>query len=820
MLPYRWLTYLLLCVAVVQTNITSGNQAQWKVGIAKQVITPEEPMWMSGYGSRNRPADGKISDLWAKVLTIQDASGNRVILITLDLIGIDAATTSKIRSAINEQTGIPAGSIAITTTHTHSGPVVGQNLQSMYQLQHEEWKQIQRYTNTLTKTVVELVKTSIRDSYPSELQWTVGRTTFAVNRRNNPEQEVPKLASENRLSGPVDHDLPILTVLEPIREGQDEATPSSDEKSRLRAIVCGYACHATVLSGYQWCADWPGFAQSSIETRFPGVTAMVWVGCGADQNPIPRRSIELAQQYGQQIDEATALAISKPMNSINGPLQTNLNEILLNFSDIPSRDELEETLKSSNRFEVSRAQNLLQQWDETGSIRSDYAYPIQSWKLGDGPLWFFLGGEVVIDYALRIKQELGAGKTWIAAYSNDVMAYIPSERVLREGGYEGGGSMLYYGLPSPWKTGIESAIIQEVRIQAEKLTGIKRSELRTISAPDYPNHDDLTVWQNQDGKRLPIENPEHWETRRNHILQAMQEVMGRLPTQDELEPLNVKILKTESFDGYERQTISYSVDSFADATAHLYLPHKGLKQSNGKIPAVLALHPTSVLGKRIVAGEGPRPNRNYGQELAKRGYVVLAPDYPSFGDQQTYNFATDSYLSGTMKAIVNHQRGIDVLTKMTEVDSDRIGAIGHSLGGHNAIFIGAFDKRVRCVISSCGWDPFPFYYGGKLAGWSSQRYMPRIREVYGLDPKKMPFDFPETIAAIAPRAFFSCSPLKDSNFDAEGVKQAEPAIRSVYETLDAGDQMVIRYPDAGHDFPTEVRNEAYDFLDRALSVKN
>ena len=235
---------------------------------------------------------------------------------------------------------------------------------------------------------------------------------------------------------------------------------------------------------------------------------------------------------------------------------------------------------------------------------------------------------------------------------------------------------------------------------------------------------------------------------------------------------------------------------------------------------MLALHPTSVLGKRIVAGEGPRPNRNYGQELAKRGYVVLAPDYPSFGDQQTYNFATDSYLSGTMKAIVNHQRGIDVLTKMTEVDSDRIGAIGHSLGGHNAIFIGAFDKRVRCVISSCGWDPFPFYYGGKLAGWSSQRYMPRIREVYGLDPKKMPFDFPETIAAIAPRAFFSCSPLNDSNFDAKGVKQAEPAIRSVYETLDAGDQMVIRYPDAGHDFPTEVRNEAYDFLDRALSVKN
>jgi dienelactone hydrolase len=170
-----------------------------------------------------------------------------------------------------------------------------------------------------------------------------------------------------------------------------------------------------------------------------------------------------------------------------------------------------------------------------------------------------------------------------------------------------------------------------------------------------------------------------------------------------------------------------------------------------------------------------------------------------------------------MKAIVNHRRGVDLLSQMPEVDAKRIGAIGHSLGGHNAIFVAAFDQRIQCVVSSCGWDPFPYYYGGRLAGWSSDRYMPRIRECYGLDPKQMPFDLPEAIAAIAPRGFFSSSPLNDSNFDAEGVKSAEPKIRAVYERFEMPERFVIEYPDADHDFPEATRQKAYRFLDRVLA---
>lgn len=811
-----WLTTLLGVSAAREIN------TGWRVAIEKRIITPTEPMWMSGYGSRNRPADGKLSDLWAKVMTIEDASGARVVLVTLDLIGIDADTTAIIRAAVTEQTGIPPSHLAISTTHTHSGPIVGTNLQAMYQLEPPAWRQVDRYTRFLTATIIELINQTTKQLAPAEIHWTVGRSTFAVNRRNNPERDVPQRAIDQKLNGPVDHDVPVLVILEPDPEGESKSSAASKvkpeviAKERIRALVCGYACHATVLSGYQWCADWPGYAQASIEERFPQATAMVWVGCGADQNPIPRRSVELAKQYGQQLDQAVASALERPTIPVQGRLKADLRDISLDFQRLPTREELKETTKSSNRFEASRARHLLEQWETKGSLKPRHPYPVQSWKLGDGPLWFFLGGEVVIDYALRLKQELGAGSTWVTAYANDVMAYIPSERVLKEGGYEGGTSMVYYGLPSPWKSGLESKIIAAARSQAEKLAGVPHNEDRSLKAPRYPDHLDLSVWRTPSGQLKPIIEQEDWENRKSHILQSMKMVMGRLPDEKHLEPLQVNVLQTESFENYTRQTISYSVDSFANATAHLYLPKRVSDSGTKKLPAVLALHPTSKLGKRIVAGDGPRPNRNYGAELANRGYVVLAPDYPSFGDQDDYNFHTDDYLSGSMKAIVNHRRGVDLLSQMPEVDSSKIGVIGHSLGGHNAIFLGALDDRVRCVISSCGWDPFPYYYGGRLAGWSSDRYMPRIREIYGLDPQQMPFDLSEVIATIAPRAFFSNSPLKDSNFDANGVKQVEPQLKQVYSIYNSDDQLIIRYPDAEHDFPNQIRNEAYEFLDTVL----
>ena len=798
-----WLVCLIIGAAAPIP--AQGAPDPWQAGAAAVNITPRQPMWMSGYGARDRPAEGKLTELWAKALALQDPDGKRLLLVTLDLVGIDRKTSRDICAELTERFGLPRRSIALSTTHTHSGPVVGENLRAMYQLDARGWALVDRYTQRLEKAVVQVAGEALEKLAPARLHWTVGRAHFAVNRRNNAESEVPQLRRGGGLRGPVDHDVPVLVV-----KGTD---------GDYRAILCGYACHATVLSGYQWSGDWPGYAQIELQQRFPGAVAMVWAGCGADQNPLPRRDVELAKEYGRQIAEAVGEALKKPLEPIAGSAAARYAEIPLPLSDVPTREELKSQIQQGNRFEVGRARLLLDKLNRTGALASTYPYPVQSWRLGDGPLIVFLGGEVVVDYALRLKMELGAGKTWVVAYSNDVMAYIPSLRVLREGGYEGGGAMVYYGLPSPWTEQVEQRVIGEVRRQVAQLGGPPADEARRLPQRDYPDHGDLSLWRDRTGELQSVETAAQWQRRRQDILVGMQHAMGRLPDPEELEPLEVEQLEAEQLTGehgleVKRLKIAYSVGGGGPVTAHLYLP-KGASDEDPRA-AVLALHPTSPLGKAIVGGAGDRPNRAYGLELAQRGYVVLAPDYPSFGDDVEYNFHTDPYVSGTMKGVVNHRRGVDVLAGRKEVDPQRIGIIGHSLGGHNAMFLGAFDRRVKAVVSSCGWTPFEHYYDGNLAGWTSDRYMPRLREVYGLDPQRVPFDFSQVAAAIAPRGFFSSSPLRDHNFAVAGVKQAEPKVHRVYELLGAENQFVVRYPDASHDFPPETREAAYRFLDRVL----
>ncbi|MBS0265439.1 MAG: c-type cytochrome [Planctomycetes bacterium] len=341
---------------------------------------------------------------------------------------------------------------------------------------------------------------------------------------------------------------------------------------------------------------------------------------------------------------------------------------------------------------------------------------------------------------------------------------------------------------------------------------------RQAESPQYPDHAQVLVYRDAGNREHPVQTPADWLKRRAHILAGMQEAMGPLPDLSKLPPLDVKIdeSKTVQGEGYTRLSLTYAAEAGDRVPAYLYLPTGRPKDE--RLPAMLALHPTGPLGKGIVDDAGPKPNRGYGKELAQRGYVVLAPDYPSFGDYP-YDFKNSKYVSGTMKGIVNHMRGVDLLQARSEVDPRRIGAIGHSLGGHNAIFVGVFDERIQVVVSSCGWTPFHDYYGGKIAGWTSDRYMPRLKDVYGLDASKVPFDFYELVAALAPRAFFSISPEHDSNFDVAGVRKAEPVARQVFQLYGANDNLQIRYPDCEHDFPDDMRKAAYAFADKILQHK-
>ena len=321
----------------------------------------------------------------------------------------------------------------------------------------------------------------------------------------------------------------------------------------------------------------------------------------------------------------------------------------------------------------------------------------------------------------------------------------------------------------------------------------------------------------------PIKNKKDWEQRREKILFGMQEAMGKLPELSGLPPVSMEVKDTVKLKHYSRFTIHIIAAENEIVPAYLYLP-AGTKR-NEKRAAMLVLHGTGDPGKQLVDGKSDRANRAHAKELAERGYVVIAPDYPSMGDLKDYDFDRDRYESGTMKAIFNHIRCVDLLQSLPNVDPDRIGVIGHSLGGHNAMFVGAFDPRIKVVVSSCGWTLMDFYnigeegskrYGGRLGPWAQDRYMPLLRQKFNLDGDMIPFDFDEVIAAIAPRPFFSNSPVNDANFDVEGVKKGIASAKKVYELLGAGKNLQVYYPDAGHDFPTEVRLKAYRFIDEAL----
>jgi dienelactone hydrolase len=303
-----------------------------------------------------------------------------------------------------------------------------------------------------------------------------------------------------------------------------------------------------------------------------------------------------------------------------------------------------------------------------------------------------------------------------------------------------------------------------------------------------------------------------WVKRRAGILENMQKVMGPLPRQERATPEMI-VLEETYLPQYVRKKITYLSEKQDRVPAYLFIP----SQRQGKAPAVLCLHQTTRIGKAEPAGLGGNPNLSYAAELAARGYVTLAPDYPNFGDYVFDPYA-NGYVSATMKGIWNHLRAIDLLVSLPEVDSRRIGSIGHSLGGHNALFEAAFDERVTAVVSSCGFTSFSKYKGGDLTGWSHRGYMPLIASQYEKDPAKMPFDFSEVLAAIAPRAVFVNAPRRDANFEVSGVEDCVRAALPVYMRIFAKpDSLVVQYPDTTHEFPPDVRRSSYEFLDRHLT---
>jgi dienelactone hydrolase len=342
------------------------------------------------------------------------------------------------------------------------------------------------------------------------------------------------------------------------------------------------------------------------------------------------------------------------------------------------------------------------------------------------------------------------------------------------------------------------------------LLGVTATLAPAAELPFYPDKTKLLVWRDADGREHAITRAGDWPRRREHILANMQLVMGPLPGRDKIVPLDVQVGEEKKTEKWVRKKLTFASEKGDRVPAYLFLP-AGAK---GKLPAVLCLHQTNgKLGKDEPAGLGGDPNLHYALHLAERGYVTLALDYPNFGEYR-FDPYRNGYQSATMKAVWNNMRAIDLLQSLPEVDSEKLGCLGHSLGGHNAMFTAAFDTRIKAIVSNCGFNAFPKYYGGNLKGWSHAGYMPRIASTYDLKPEKMPFDFPEVVAAFAPRAFLASAPTGDANFEVSGVKDCITAARPLYELLGAKEKLSANYPDCKHDFPPEVRKVAYEWLDR------
>src|SRR5262245_44081268 len=416
-LKMRAIMQLAILLAISAMVPQAGAQeAPWKAGAAKVIITPDKALWMSGYGGRTKPAEGKETELWAKALVLEDARGKKAVLVTLDLVGIGRDLSVPLCKRIQEKYGLPREAIILSCSHTHCGPVVGDNLRAMYFLDENQERLIHDYTVALQDKIIEVVGAALANRAPAKLSWGIGTAGFALNRRENKEADVPKLIEAGTLKGPVDHDVPVLAV----RDVQD----------KLLAVAFGYACHATVMDYYKWSADYPGFAQIELENVHPGAVALFWAGCGADQNPLPRRKVELARKYGKELAGGVEALLGGKMLSLASQWAGTYREIDLPYHQLPTREKLVQDSMSTNKYEANRAKLLLKQLETKTSLRGDYPYPVQAWRLGNELTWIALGGEVVVDYAIRLKKELNPGKTWIMGYANDVMAYIPSLRVL------------------------------------------------------------------------------------------------------------------------------------------------------------------------------------------------------------------------------------------------------------------------------------------------------------------------------------------------------------------------------------------------------
>jgi len=470
------LFFELLCTLLFGGSVLAAKESLAEIGVAKIDITPNYPIRLCGYAVRKKESEGIAQHLWAKALAIGSDKEGPAILITVDNTGVPASIRNEIAQRLSKK-GISSDRIALCSSHSHTAPCLAGNLPTLFgePLPPEHRAHIERYTHELVDALEKVAFDALKARRPSKLSWGQGSAAFAANRRTK--------------GGPTDHDLPILVV--------------TDAKDKLRAIFANYACHCTTLGGETnfVCGDWAGYAQEYLERDHPGAISLIAIGCGADANPAPRGTIDFAKKHGEEIGSAVNQLLAHTLTPIHEKLVCRTKSIELPFDTLPTREEWEQKAFQTNYVGYHARVNLAK-LDRGEQLPTKLPYMVQTWNFGDELAMVFLPGEVVVDYSLRLKKEFDASRLWVNAYANDVPCYIPSERILKEGGYEGGGAMIYYDKPTRLAPGVENLIVKAVHDVVPKSFALDE-QLAELPPPKSPE-ESLAAMQTKAGFEIQL----------------------------------------------------------------------------------------------------------------------------------------------------------------------------------------------------------------------------------------------------------------------------------------------------------------------------
>lgn len=446
---------LLIChiVLLISFNPVAIEASEWEAGVASVTVTPEESVWMAGYGGRKKPSEGKIHDLHVKALALEGPGSNRIVIITADLIGFSREFSNNISKEIRKRFGLPREALFFNASHTHCGPVIRLPKIPVYKMPEEYVVKAHHYIEWLEKRVIRVISEALNNMKPAELSFSsITPTPFAVCRRfPTPEGIVYRSSpSSYYTSGPRDDVVPVLKVTDPA--------------GNIKAILFGYACHPITLNIYQFCGDYPGFAQQYIEEAYPGATALFVQGCAGQLVPNARYQIEYAMGHGRALAVAVTKALDGEQIPISGPLISAYDEIALDVQPIPEREVLEKDLKSDNSSTSEQAAFLLEKLNNNETIETSVPCPLQVVHFGKELLLIGLCGEPVVEYSLKLKSEYMTYQfVWVSGYSNDEVYYLPTWKILREGGYEAQGARVGTPQPIPFSETVEERVLEGVR---------------------------------------------------------------------------------------------------------------------------------------------------------------------------------------------------------------------------------------------------------------------------------------------------------------------------------------------------------------------